>query len=84
MGDSVPTHPLSKKPEVVPKYLREVVNGISTFCAVVALMMPNDFLGKRSIITSAWRTAGVWQQMNQALRERVRQQAGRQLTPVLP
>ncbi len=28
-----------------------------------------------------WRTDGVWQQMNQALREQVRQKSGRQATP---
>ena len=28
-----------------------------------------------------WRTAGVWQLRNQALRQKVRQQAGRQPTP---
>jgi len=39
-------------------------------------------LGKRSIIISAlWRTGGVWQQINQALREKVRSYAGRQPTP---
>ena len=45
--------------------------------------MPHDFPAWKTVYHyfRLWRTAGVWQQMNQALRERVRQQARRQPTP---
>jgi len=88
MGDSVPTHPLSKtggRPRRVN--LREVVNGIFyILCGGCTWrMMPNDFqLGKRSIITSACGALLGVATDESGSTGRVRQQAGRQLTPVLP
>ena len=56
-----------------------------TFCVVVAQprMMPHDFPAWKTVYHyfRLWRQVGVWQQMNQALREKVRQQVGRQSTP---
>ena len=57
----------------------------SIFCAVVAQlrMMPHDLSAWKTVYHyfRLWRTAGVWQQMNQTLRSRVRHQAGRESTP---
>lgn len=65
--------------------LREVVNGIFyILCGGCTWrMMPHDFPAWKTVYHyfRLWRTAGVWQQMNQALREKVRQQVGRQPTP---
>lgn len=64
--------------------LREVVNGIFyILCGGCTWrMMPHDFPAWKTVYHyfRLWRISGVWQQMNQALREKVRQKAGRQLT----
>lgn len=65
--------------------LREVVNAIFyTLCGGCTWrMMPHDFPAWKTVYHyfRLWRIAGVWQQMNQALREKVRSSAGRQPTP---
>lgn len=65
--------------------LREVVNGIFyILCGGCAWrMMPHDFPAWKTVYHyfRFWRTVGVWQQMNQALREKVRQQVKKQSTP---
>ncbi len=63
----------------------EVLNGIFyILCGGCTWrMMPHDFPAWKTVYHyfRLSRISGVWQQMNQALREKVRQQAGRQLTP---
>ena len=65
--------------------LREVLNAIFYIlgggCAW--RMLPHDFPAWKTVYHyfRLWRTGEVWQQMNQALREKVRQKAGRQPTP---
>ena len=46
-------------------------------------MMPHEFPAWKTVYDyfRLWRTAGVWQQMNQALREMLRRRAGRESTP---
>ena len=46
-------------------------------------MMPHEFPAWKTVYHyfRLWRNAGVWQQMNQTLRERVRRQVGRESTP---
>ena len=46
-------------------------------------MMPHDFPAWKTVYHyfRLWRTAGVWQQMNQALREMLRRRTGREATP---
>lgn len=65
--------------------LREVVNGIFyILCGGCAWrMMPHEFPAWKTVYHyfRSWRIDGLWQQMNQALREKVRQQVGRQPTP---
>lgn len=65
--------------------LREVVNGIFyILCGGCTWrMMPHDFPAWKTVYHyfRFWRIIGVWQQMNQALREKVRQQVKRQSTP---
>ena len=65
--------------------LREVVNGIFyILCGGCTWrMMPHDLPAWKTVYHyfRLWRTVGVWQQMNQALREKVRQQVKRQPTP---
>ncbi len=65
--------------------LREVVNGIFyILCSGCTWrMMPHDFPARMPVYHyfRLWRQVGVWQQMNQALPEKVRQQVGRQSTP---
>jgi len=82
-----PLIPLAKTGGRPRQNLREVVNGIFyILCggctADDAKRFPSleNGLSLLPLVAHCW----VWQQMNQALRERVRQQAGRQLTPVLP
>ncbi len=65
--------------------MREVVNAIfyilSAGCAW--RMMPHDLPPWKTVYHyfRLWRIDGVWRQMNQLLREKVRNQAGRQATP---
>ncbi len=65
--------------------LREVLNAIFyILCGGCTWrMLPHDFSAWKTVYHyfRLWRTARVWQQMNQALREKVRQKAGRQTTP---
>src|SRR5258708_34437121 len=65
--------------------MREVVNGIfyllKTGCQW--RMLPKDFPKWKTVndYFSKWRKDGTWQRLNDALREQVRVQAGRQATP---
>ena len=65
--------------------MREVLNGIfyllKTGCQW--RMLPKEFPHWKAVndYFSKWRKAGTWQRMNDALRELVRVQAGRQPTP---
>jgi putative transposase len=65
--------------------MREVINGIfyvlKTGCQWENL--PKDFPPSGTVFYyyNTWRKEKVWQQMNDALRERVRTQAGREATP---
>jgi putative transposase len=65
--------------------MREVLNGIfyllKTGCQW--RMLPKDFPNWKTVndYYSKWRKAGVWQRMNDALREQVRTKAGREATP---
>lgn len=65
--------------------MREVLNGIfyllKTGCQW--RMLPKEFPHWKTVndYFSKWRKAGTWQRMNDALREQVRVQAGRQPTP---
>jgi putative transposase len=65
--------------------LREVLNAIFyILCGGCTWrMMPHDFPAWKTVYHyfRLWRTTGVWQQMNQTLRERVRRQVGRESTP---
>lgn len=65
--------------------MREAVNAIFyILCAECAWrMMPHDLPPWKTVYHyfQMWRTNEVWQQMNQALRENVRKQVGRQVTP---
>ncbi len=65
--------------------LREVLNGIFyILCGGCTWrMMPHEFPAWKTVYHyfRLWRIAGVWQQINQVLREKVRQQASRQSTP---
>jgi len=65
--------------------LREVLNSIFyILCGGCTWrMMPHDFPGWKTVYHyfRFWRQGGVWQQINQVLREKVRQQVGRQSTP---
>lgn len=49
----------------------------------MAFLLPHDFPAWKTVYHyfRLWRTTGVWQQMNQTLRERVRRQVGRESTP---
>jgi putative transposase len=65
--------------------LREILNAI---CSVVRSgcpwrLLPRDFPPWPTVSDSfrKWRNAGVWEQLNAALREQVRTQAGRQPPP---
>jgi putative transposase len=66
-------------------YLREVINAIFyIFCGGCAWrMIPHEFLAWKTVYHyfHLWRVTGVWQQINQTLRERVRRQVGRESTP---
>ena len=46
-------------------------------------MLPHDFPIWQTVYDyfRGWRKAGVWEQINQTLREQVRQEAGREATP---
>jgi putative transposase len=65
--------------------VREVCNGIfyllKTGCQW--RMLPKDFPKWKTVndYYSKWRKAGLWQRLNDALREQVRTQAGRERTP---
>jgi putative transposase len=65
--------------------VREVCNGIfyllKTGCQW--RMLPKDFPKWKTVndYYSKWRKAGLWQRLNDALREQVRTQAGREMTP---
>ncbi len=65
--------------------MREVVNGIfyllKTGCHW--RMLPKDFPHWKTVndYFSKWRKEGTWQRINDALREKVRLQAGRNATP---
>jgi len=80
----IPVAPIGGRPRRVN--LRQVVNGIFyLLCSgcTAAFLLPHDFPAWKTVYHyfRLWRTARVWQQINQALRERVRQQIGRQPTP---
>ena len=64
--------------------LREVLNGIFyILCGGCTWrMMPHDFPAWKTVYHyfRLWRQVGVWQQMNQVLREKVRSYAERQPT----
>ena len=79
----IPTAKTGGRPRQVN--LREVLNGIFyILCGGCTWrMMPHDFPAWKTVYHyfRLWRTAGVWQQINQALREKARQQVGRQPTP---
>jgi putative transposase len=66
-------------------YLREIINAIFyILCGGFPWrMMPHEFPAWKTVYHyfRSWRIDRLWQQMNQALREKVRQQVGRQLTP---
>jgi hypothetical protein len=51
--------------------------------AASARLLPREFPPWSTVYDyfRKWRTAGVWEQLNTALREQVRQRAGRQRTP---
>lgn len=65
--------------------MREVVNAIfyvvKTGCQWG--MLPHDFPPKGTVYHyfNTWRKQGVWEQMNRVLRERMRQQLGRESSP---
>lgn len=65
--------------------MREVMNaiyyGLKTGCQWDYL--PHDFPPKGTVYHSynTWRQDGTWQRMNQALREELRQELGREATP---
>jgi putative transposase len=65
--------------------MRQVVNAI--FYLVKSgcqwRMLPKDFPHWKTVYHyfNSWRKSGVWQALNSALREQVRQRAGRELTP---
>lgn len=65
--------------------MRDVLNAIFSIlrsgCAW--RMLPHDFPSWQTVYgdVRVWRTAGVWDQMNAALREAVREQAGREAEP---
>lgn len=65
--------------------LREVVNAIFyILCGGCTWrMMPHDLPAWKTVYHyfRLWRMSGVWQRMNQALREKVRHQVERQPTP---
>lgn len=65
--------------------MREVINAIFyILCGGCTWrMMPHDFPAWKTVYHyfRLWRKDGVWQWMNQQLREKVRCQAGRELTP---
>ena len=65
--------------------LREVVNGIFyILCGGCTWrMIPRDLPAWKTVYHyfRLWRMSGVWQRMNQALREKVRHQLERQPTP---
>lgn len=66
-------------------HLREIINGIFyILCGGCTWrMMPHEFPAWKTVYHyfRSWRIDGLWQQMNQALREKVRQKVGRQPTP---
>jgi putative transposase len=65
--------------------MRQVLNAIfyvlKTGCQWA--MIPHDLPPKGTVYHyfNTWRKAGVWEQMNRALREQMRQQLGRERTP---
>ena len=65
--------------------MREVINAIFyILCGGCTWrMMPHDLPAGKTVYDyfRLWRTAGVWQQMNQALRSKVPSYAERQPTP---
>ncbi len=68
-------------------HLREVINAIFAYPLLSVAqprMMPHKFPAWKTVYDyfRLWRTAGVWQQMNQALREMLRRRAGRESTPL--
>lgn len=79
----VPTAKLGGRPRSVD--IREILNAIfyiiRSGCAW--RMLPHDFPAWQTVYGyfRCWRKAGVWEQMNDALREAVREQAGRQSEP---
>ena len=64
---------------------REIINAIFYILASGCAwrMMPHDLPPWSTVYYyfRQWRIEGVWQQLNQVLREKARQQDGRQLTP---
>jgi putative transposase len=66
-------------------HLREIINGIFyILCGGCTWrMMPHEFPAWKTVYHyfRLWRTAGVWQLMNQALREMLRRQVGKESTP---
>lgn len=65
--------------------MREVLNAIFyiLYAGCGWRMMPHDLPTWKTVYYHfrLWHQGGLWQQMNQALRKKLRQQAGRQPTP---
>jgi putative transposase len=79
----LPTISVLGRPRTVE--VREVINAIlyvlRTGCAW--RLLPHDFPAWQTVYGyfRRWRQAGLWEQLNDALREAVRQQAGRNIQP---
>jgi putative transposase len=79
----IPPHRSGGRPAIHPR--RELVNAMSyvlrTGCAW--RLLPHDFPAWQTVYHyfRIWRDAGVFEQLNHALREQVRQQAGREREP---
>lgn len=79
----IPPHRPGGRPPLHPR--RELVNAMSyvlrTGCAW--RLLPHDFPAWQTVYHyfRIWRAAGVFEQLNHALREQVRQQAGRERDP---
>ncbi len=65
--------------------MREIVNGLFYILGGGCSwrMMPHDLPPHQTVYDyfSSWRATGVWENINQTLRERVRRQEGREATP---
>ena len=79
----IPASKTGGRPRAVD--MREIINAIFYILASGCAwrLMPHDFPAWSTVYYyfRIWRIEGVWQQFNQALREKVRQRAGREPTP---